>query len=195
MSDTSLVRGADGASLDERDDAGLIEACLDGDAGAFDLFVVRHRRHVYQLCYRFVANPEDASDLSQEVFLRAFRALRGFRGQSSAGTWLHRIAVNVCLSRLSVKRPPTEAIDLRDHVDTRSESPAERLMRAERDQRVRDAVARLPDRQRASLILRVYHDMTHQEIAASLGTSVGAAKANVFHALRNLKRLLTREDG
>src|SRR4051812_35874948 len=67
-------------ALDER---ALVEACLDGEAGAFDLIVERHRRSVYLLCYRFVSNHEDASDLSQDVFLRAYRGLRSFRGQAS----------------------------------------------------------------------------------------------------------------
>src|SRR5256885_3451703 len=86
----------------------VIEACLAGRTGAFDLIVERHRRNVYQLCYRFVSNHEDASDLSQDVFIRAFRGLRSFRGQSSLGTWLYRIGVNVCLNRVSVKSLRTE---------------------------------------------------------------------------------------
>jgi RNA polymerase sigma-70 factor (ECF subfamily) len=177
-------------ALADHPDAQLVEACLTGQPGAFDLIVERHRRAVYQLCYRFVANHEDAMDLSQDVFLRAFRALGGFRGQSSLGTWLHRIGVNVCLNRVSVKQPLIEPLEARAHVDTRTESPSERVLRAERAVRVRDAVAQLPDKQRAALVLRVYQELTHQEIASALGTSVGAAKASVFHALRNLKRLL-----
>src|SRR5512132_4417663 len=96
--------GAPRSSLDER---ALVEAALAGQAGAFDLIVERHRRAVYQLCYRFVGNHEDASDLSQDVFLRAFRGLRRFRGQSSIATWLYRIGVNVCLNRLNAKTPLT----------------------------------------------------------------------------------------
>src|SRR5215211_1633118 len=76
-------------ALDRLGEAALVEACLAGRPGAFDLIVERHRRDVYQLCYRFVPNHEDASDLSQEVFLRAFRALGRFRGQASLGTWLY----------------------------------------------------------------------------------------------------------
>jgi RNA polymerase sigma-70 factor (ECF subfamily) len=174
-------------------DAELVRACLDGRPAAFDVIVQRHRRAVYQLCYRFVSNHEDASDLTQEVFLRAFRALQGFRGQASFATWLYRIGVNVCLNRAAAKRPASEPIDSRSHVDLRAESPADRMLRAERDARVREAVAQLPAKQRAALVLRVYQEMTHQEIASALGTSVGAAKANVFHALRNLKRLLGKE--
>lgn len=174
-------------------DADLARACLDGQTGAFDLLVERHRRVVYRVCYRFVSNHEDASDLSQEVFLRAYRALGRFRGDASLTTWLYRIATNVCLNRVSAKRLPVEPIDAASDVDTREESAPEGLLRAERAVRVREAVAQLPEKQRAALVLRVYEDMTHQEIASTLGTSVGAAKANVFHALRNLKRLLGEE--
>src|SRR5438045_8239011 len=125
------------ATLDER---ALVEACLSNQAGAFDLIVERHRRSVYMLCYRFVGNHEDASDLSQDVFLRAYRGLRSFRGQSSLGTWLYRIGVNVCLNRVSVKAPPIESIDARQHLDTKTESASDRLLRDERAARVRDAV-------------------------------------------------------
>jgi RNA polymerase sigma-70 factor (ECF subfamily) len=177
-------------ALGELSEADLIAACQAGRPGAFDLVVERHRRAVYQLCYRFVGNHEDASDLSQDVFLRAFRGLRRFRGQSSLGTWLYRIGVNVCLNRVGAARLATEPLEGRQHVDDRNESASERLLREERAARVRAAVARLPRKQRAALILRVYQEMSHQEIADTLGSSVGAVKANVFHALQNLKKLL-----
>ena len=153
------------ASLADLSEAALIDACRAGRAGAFDVVVERHRRSVYQLCYRFVGNHEDASDLSQDVFLRAYKGLRSFRGQSSLATWLYRIGVNVCLNRVSASAPVdkmTEPIEERQYVDTRSESPADHLLRAERDARVRAAIAELPRKQRATLILRVYHEMSHQ---------------------------------
>src|SRR5258706_566844 len=180
------------ADLDER---ALVEACLDGTAGAFDLIVERHRRPVYLLCFRFVGNHEDASDLSQDVFLRAYRGLRSFRGQSSLGTWLYRIGVNVCLNRVSTKTPQLESIEAQQHIDTRTESASEGVLRTERAARVRAAIAELPRKQRATLILRMYHEMSHQEIAEVLGSSVGAVKANFFHALGNLKKLLGDEVG
>ncbi|MEQ1728627.1 MAG: sigma-70 family RNA polymerase sigma factor [Vicinamibacterales bacterium] len=168
----------------------LIAAVLDGRPGAFDLIVERHRRPVYQICYRFMGNHEDASDLSQDVFLRAYRGLKNFKGNAALGTWLHRIAVNTCLNRVAVKTPKSEPLEETQHVDTTSETPTERLLRDERAVRVRAAVAKLPAKQRAALILRTYREKSHQEIADTLGTSVGAAKANVFHALQNLKKLL-----
>src|ERR1700741_725953 len=75
------------AGLSGLDASALVAACLAGHPGAFDVIVERHRRPVYQLCYRYVANHEDASDLAQDVFVRAYRGLRNFRGQSSLGTW------------------------------------------------------------------------------------------------------------
>jgi RNA polymerase sigma-70 factor (ECF subfamily) len=182
------------AGLSELDEDALIEASVAGRPGAFDLIVERHRRAVYQLCYRFVGNHEDASDLAQDVFVRAYRGLRKFRGQSSLATWLHRIAVNVSLNRVGTKVPPHEPIDAHQFVDQHAESPSDRLVRAEQAARVRAAIAQLPPKQRATLIMRLYQDMSHQEIADALGTSVGAAKANLFHALGNLKKLL-REPG
>src|SRR5712692_8136098 len=178
------------AELDER---ALVDACLANNPGAFDVIVERHRRSVYQLCYRFVGNHEDASDLSQDVFLRAFRGLRNFRGQSSLATWLYRIGVNVCLNRVSAKTLVSESIEERQFVDERAESPSDRVLKAERSARVRAAIAQLPRKQRATLILRTYHEMSHQEIADVLGSSVGAVKANFFHALGNLKKLLGEE--
>jgi RNA polymerase sigma-70 factor (ECF subfamily) len=183
--------------LADLSEAALIEACLAGRSGAFDLVVERHRRSVYQLCRRFVGNHEDASDLSQDIFVRAYKGLRSFRGQSSLATWLYRIGVNVCLNRVSAKAPlekMTEAIEDRQYVDTRNESASERLLKEERRARVRAAIAELPRKQRATLILRMYHEMSHQEIADVLGSSVGAVKANFFHALGNLKKQLGSED-
>jgi RNA polymerase sigma-70 factor, ECF subfamily len=176
--------------LAELSEAALVDACLGGNSAAFDLIVERHRRPVYQLCCRFVRNHEDASDLSQEVFLRAYRGLRRFRGHSSLATWLYRIGVNVCLSRVAAKRPLTESLGEQQHVDTRIESASDSLLKQERSARVRAAIAQLPRKQRVTLILRMYHEMSHQEIAQVLGSSVGAVKANFFHALGNLKKQL-----
>ena len=178
--------------LNGLDDPELVRACLEGQREAFDVVVERHRRSVYRLCYRFVSNHEDASDLAQEVFLRAYRGLKGFKGQSSLATWLYRIGVNVCLSRVSAKTPATEPLDARPH-EAPGDDPASTLLRSERTARVRTAIAQLPRKQRATLILRVYQELSHREIAQILGSSVGAVKANFFHALGTLKKILESE--
>ena len=171
-------------------DEALVEASLSGVADAFDVLVTRHRRAVYHVCYRFVNNHEDAADLTQDTFVRAWKALASFRGQARFLTWVHRIAVNVSLNKVSLKTPRGEAMDFDAMADTREPAPGQSLVVAERQALVRAAVAALPPRQRAALILRTYHELSHQEVADIVGTSVGAVKANVFHALANLKKHL-----
>jgi RNA polymerase sigma-70 factor (ECF subfamily) len=182
-------------------DSDLVAAALAGDHAAFGLIVERHGRNVYQLCYRFTGDHADASDLTQDVFIRAYRSLRTFRGHAALGTWLYRIAVNVSLNRLAkrstvspagTRLQPLESLSRgqRARVASDAESPTETLLRGEEAARVRAAIARLPKKQRATLILRVYHELPHEEIARILGSSVGAVKANFFHALKNLRKLL-----
>lgn len=177
----------------ERDDQALVAAAREGDTEAFAGIVERHRRAVYQVCYRFVNNHEDASDLAQETFVRAWKGLPNFKGEAALSTWLYRIAVNVSLNTVSARRLPTEPLASDRFVDRTADVPGDSLRREEREQAVRRAIAELPEKQRATLILRAYHDMSHQEIADVLGSSVGAVKANFFHALANLKKILGSE--
>ncbi len=175
------------------DDRELARAAVAGDREAFSLLVERHQRTVFQLCYRFVGRQEEARDLAQDVFVRAWRGLRGFKEQSAFSTWLYRIGVNVCLNRVTAKAPRLDAMEPLDEAaraDTRTEDPSEGIDRSRRAALVRIAIAKLPPKQRATLVLRVYHELPHERIAEILGSSVGASKANFFHALANLKKLL-----
>jgi RNA polymerase sigma-70 factor, ECF subfamily len=172
------------------DDRALVQACLGGRREAFDVIVERHQRHVYHLCYRFAGNHEDASDLAQDVFIRAYRGLHSFKGHSAFSTWLYRIGVNVCLNRVGSRAPKSTVLEIGDMPDHRGECADTALLRGERAAEVRAAIARLPKKQRTALILRVYHDLPHDQIAEIVGSSAGAVKANVFHALANLKKLL-----
>ena len=181
-------------SFVDLDDSALVAASAAGQREAFDVIVERHRRTVYQVCYRFVNNHEDASDLAQDAFVRAWRGLKTFKGQSALSTWLYRIAINVCLNRVNAKTAKTEPIDSTAHIaDVRIEGASHAMIREERAVAVRKAIASLPTKQRATLIMRTYHDMSHQQIADVLGSSVGAVKANFFHALANLKKILGTE--
>ena len=184
------VADADIETLRVADDRTLIQAFLNGHRDAFDVIVERHRKQIYQLCYRFLGNHEDAADLTQDVFVRAFKGLRSFKGDSALGTWLYRVGVNVCLNRVALKTPKLESIEPEQHVDQRTPDAHEMVARGERAVVVRRAIAKLPPKQRATLVLRIYQEMSHEEIATVLGSSVGAVKANFFHALGNLKRLL-----
>lgn len=180
--------------LAELEDVELVTAAAAGNRDAFDVIVERHRRVVYQVCYRFMNNHEDASDLAQDAFVRAWKGMQSFKGEAALSTWLHRIAVNVCLNRVSAKKQATRPLDASEPIeDLRIEGAQQKLLREERAVAVRNAIANLPEKQRATLILRTYHDLSHQQIADMLGSSVGAVKANFFHALNNLKKILGTE--
>jgi RNA polymerase sigma-70 factor (ECF subfamily) len=170
----------------------LVRACQAGDRAAFDRLVERHQRDVYRLCFRYLGNHEDANDLAQETFLRAWRSLGRFRGDSALSTWLYRIAVNACLNHRAGRRPPMQELDER-FADPGAGAQAG-VESADEARRVREAVAQLPEKQRATLILKVYQDLTHEEVAGVLGATVGTAKSNLFHALANLRRLLGAGD-
>jgi RNA polymerase sigma-70 factor (ECF subfamily) len=173
------------------EDRADIEACRGGDREAFDRLAERYQRDVYRLCYRYVNNHSDASDLAQEVLLKAFKAIGRFRGDSAFSTWLYRIAVNTCLNFRATRRLPSEPLE--SDVADATRGVADRLEQDELSAQVRDAVARLPEKQRATLILKIYHDLTHEEVAQVLGSTVGTVKANLFHALANLRKVMGRE--
>jgi RNA polymerase sigma-70 factor, ECF subfamily len=175
------------------DDRAAVAASQRGERQAFDVLVEKYQRDIYRLCYRYVNDHQDANDMAQEVFVKAYRALGRFRGDSSFSTWLYRIAVNTCLNFRASRRPP--AVELPDALPDRAPGALESLERDERSRLVREAVSRLPEKQRATLILKVYHELTHEEVAMILGSSVGTVKANVFHALGNLRKMLASETG
>ena len=191
---TRSVTSAPGSTdLADAADPVLVAAFQAGHQAAFDVIVTRHQRHVYQICYRFVGNHEDAADLAQDVFVRAYRGLRKFKGDSALGTWLYRVAVNTSLNKVSAKKPAMESIDRDEHVpqiEAKTEHPDASLMRQEDAARVRNAIRLLPPKQRATLVLRMYRDLPHEQIAAILNSSVGAVKANFFHAMANLRKHL-----
>lgn len=180
-------RGVPSLARMRHDDREDVLACQRGEREAFERLVARYQRDVYRLCYRYVNNHHDADDMAQETFLKAYRAIRAFRGDSAFATWLYRIAVNTCLNFRASRKP--EPID---SVETVTVTPAvvDELALEERRRLVREAVQRLPEKQKTTLILKIYHELTHEEVATIVGSTVGTVKANLFHALGNLRKLL-----
>ena len=179
-----------GAELERKAERDAIAASKRGEREAFDVLVARYQRPIYRLCYRYVNNHDDANDLAQEAFLKAWRAISRFRGESAFSTWLYRIAVNACLNFRARRRPETRELD-QTLVDPQPGAEW-RMERQDDATQVRAAVSRLPDKQRATLILKLFHDLTHEEVAGILGSSVGTVKANLFHALANLRKRLNQ---
>ena len=174
------------------DEGRLVEACLAGHREAFDIIVERHQRRVYQLCYRFVSNHEDASDLVQDVFVRAWQKLSLFRGDSAFSTWLHRLAVNVVLNaRKSEGRQRRRfgADDAEEEDEFQVAVPAASTGEAID---LEAAIALLPPGARRVFVLHDVQGYKHEEIAEMLDITAGGSKAQLHRARMLLREALDR---
>ncbi len=179
------------------DEAELVQRCAGGDDAACGELVAQHQRMVYQLAFHLLGNREEALDLSQEVFLRVFRTVGSFRGQSSLRTWLFRIVVNQARNRQRWwrRRRLSDQVSLDQHVVDHGEprqpgddaSPDRVLARKQTARRLWDALDRLPFDQRTAIVLREFDGLSYDEIAFSLDIAVGTVKSRLTrarHALR-----------
>ncbi len=170
-------------------DLALITRLRQGDQSAFDTLVRQHQKALFRLAYRMTRNADDAKDISQEAFLRAYRGLEAFDGRSSLSTWLYRITVNLCLSHLKHHRPSGEDT-LIENTPDRSTQPLEELEERERLRALGEAVAALPPQQQATLLLRVHHGLPYREIAEIMESPEGTVRVNYFHAVAKLRTQL-----
>lgn len=170
-----------------------VQAAQAGDQAAFSSLVVRFQRDVYGKAFSILKNHQDADDVVQETFLRVFRALPGFRFESSFRTWLITITTRQALNYLDRMRRQQESLD---PTEEGLEHPALRIeetqMSALLDQESRrllqEALPKLPKRQKEALTLKLTRDWKYEQIAREMGTSVGSVKAHIFHAIQNLSR-------
>lgn len=175
------------------DEVELVAAAKGGDRSAFDELVKATYVDVYTQAFRITQNEEDARDVAQEAYLRAFHSLKRFRGDSRFSTWMYRITAN-CASTLVTKRSKgrhQELVSEESAVDERPESSPELMAEADfmRD-RLKDALAELPPRLRAVVVLRDVYDLPHEAIASELGISQEAAKVRLHRARRKLRERL-----
>ena len=169
-------------------DNSLVERYLAGDMTAFDELMIRYERQIYRVCYRFVNNRDDAMDLAQEVFIKAFEHLANFRRESSMKTWLYRIAMNHCINH--VKKNAREFVEITEGIgSTRSSVHADMEDQEQREQ-FRILVKRLPPKQKAILEMRINEQLSYEEIASMSGRSISTIKASVFFALEKLRKLV-----
>jgi len=183
-------------------DEELVARSIRGDADSFNELILRWERPIYALAYRTIGREEDARDVCQETFLRAFRALPGFRGQAKFSSWLYRIALNLCRDwmrkerRTPVVQAPEDAdlLDLAAAVEP-SESIEELVFRKDLSRRVELAMAKLPEEQRTAIILKEYHGMTFQEIADLAGCPLSTVKTRLYQGLTVLRRELAKTTG
>lgn len=160
----------------------LIDACKRGESGAFDELVRTTHRAVYSLVFRIVGNPDDAADVTQDVYLRVWRGMRGFRGDANAATWLYRIAANTALTFLRRRNRggPTEQIE-----DVEVPVPDGTAQRDDAAM-LEKALSVLPVQQRAVVVLKDIYGWSCEEIASEMGTTEGAIKVRLFRARQRL---------
>src|SRR5262245_33840397 len=169
-------------------DAELVDRYLAGDTSAFDELMIRYERQIYRVCYRFVENREDAMDLAQEVFIKAFEHLGSFRRESSLKTWLYRIAMNHCINH--VKKHSQDFVEVTEYTGSVHATVQSQLEDREQRDQFRRLVKQLPPKQKAILELRINEQLSYEEIARISGRSVSTIKASVFFALEKMRKLV-----
>ncbi|MBV9673474.1 MAG: sigma-70 family RNA polymerase sigma factor [Verrucomicrobia bacterium] len=182
-------------------DADLVKRCQKGDSTAYDQLVMRYRSKVYAMIYGMVQNEQDAWDLAQEGFVKAWRSIHRFKGQSSFYTWLYRIMTNVTIDTLRRKGYKTSAefddriapTDVEPGSRTTpaiSPSPSKKLEQGEVKQRIDEAIAKLTPEHRAVIIMKEIEDLQYSEIAKILGCSIGTVMSRLFYARKKLQGYL-----
>jgi RNA polymerase sigma-70 factor (ECF subfamily) len=181
-----------GAGPDRHDELALVERCRQGDLAAFEEIYRTHSGRLYSVACRLVGNQADAEDLLQDIFLTAHRKLDSFRGDSALGTWLYRLATNLCLDHLRSKA--VRASQLTDALDDEpglADGPSRTLAdRTVTRMDLERALAKLPEGCRAAFVLHDIQGLEHREVAEVLGVAEGTSKSQVHKARLRLRALL-----
>jgi RNA polymerase sigma-70 factor (ECF subfamily) len=181
------------------EDPQLVRLAQKGDSEAFEELVARHRDKIYARAYTMMRNEDEALDLSQEAWIKAWQRLVQFQGDSSFATWMTRIVINLCLDQLRrQKRMRSESIDEMDEesggVERQMEpviiNPTERLERGELRKRIDAALEKLSHEHRTVLVLHEFEEMEYKEIAKTMGCSIGTIMSRLFYARRRMAGLL-----
>ncbi len=184
-------------------EAQIVRRVLEGDVNAFEDLVTEHEKGVYAIAQRMTGNAEDAADMTQETFIKAYNSLSAFRGDSKFSVWLYRIATNVCLDFLrSRSRKPTVSLSVEDDdgeetqldIADESQSPEQLLERGLTRDAVRRGLKSLSPEYRQILLLREIQGLSYEEIAEALALEVGTVKSRIFRARKRLCAFLL-EDG
>ena len=181
------------------DDRQLVARVQKGDKRAFDLLVLKYQSRILALVVRFVQDSHEAQDVTQEAFVKAYRALGNFRGDSAFYTWLYRIAINTAKNYLVSRnrRPPASGVDAQDaeffegdHALKNIDSPERLLLRDEIDKTVQDSIGKLPEDLRVALTLREYEGLSYEDIAAVMQCPVGTVRSRIFRAREAVDKAL-----
>ena len=173
------------------DDVAAVAKARDGDQDAFRGLVERHSRSIYRLAYRMTGRPEDAEDVVQDTFVRAYRQLGRFEARSNFATWLYRIGFNCAIDymRARPKRETVETHDTLDQMTRENVNPSmdDLVYAGEIGERVQTALGGLSAQERAAFLMRHYHGCSIEEICQSLGLKTNAAKHSIFRAVKKMR--------
>lgn len=183
----------------QQTDEELVRSASRGDTDAFNALVARWEVPIHALAYRVLGRDEDARDVCQEAFLRAYRGLSRFKGKAQFSSWLYRIALNLCNDRLRrerrvafVQSPDDFESTDRAAVDPINETVEDLIIRRETGRAVQQAMALLPPEQRTVIVLKQYHDLTFREIAELVGCPLSTVKTRLYQGLSVLRKHLER---
>ena len=185
-----------------KEEGAIIQRVLAGEAEAFETLVLANQRKVYHLCLRMTGNQEDAEDLAQEAFLKAFQNLESFKGESGFGPWLYRLASNVCIDHLRrEKRREKSSLTYLDDAGVAVEielpderfSPAVALDKRQVQERVQQGLDALTSEHRSILVLRELSGLSYDEIGSALGLSAGTVKSRISRARLALTKILVHD--
>lgn len=183
-------------------DIGLIQKCQEGSLEAFDELVLKYHKKVFNVAYRLLNNYDEANDIAQDVFVRAFRAIKGFRFQAHLFTWLYRITVNLCKNRIKVlarERRRTTSLDepiiteegqMNRQVAQDKPLPSDELINKERQELIARALASLQDEFKTAVVLRDIEGLDYAEIARILKINIGTVKSRLHRARMLLQEKL-----
>jgi len=172
-------------------DQALVERVQKGDKQAFDVLVLKYQNKIIQLIYRYVHDPDEAKDVAQEAFIKAYKAIDRFRGDSAFYTWIYRIAINTAKNHLvaSSRRPPKNDIDAQDAEQYEGAmglkeyaTPERLLLRDEIKAVIARAIDELPDDLRTAIILRELEGLSYEEIAETMECPIGTVRSRIFRA-------------
>jgi RNA polymerase sigma factor (sigma-70 family) len=166
----------------------LVKLVKAGEVEPFDELVRRHQIKIHDLCYKMVRNYDDARDLAQETFLKAYRKINKFDGRSKFTTWLYRVAVNTCLNFIKKRRPTEEIFE--EMAGSSKDDPAQIYRKKRLHDVILQAVTKLPKVQKAVFTLRTLEDLSYQEVSTILKKPVSTIKVNHHLAVKNLRNYL-----
>lgn len=174
------------------EDLELLEKIKKGDIASFETLIEKYQKAVFNIIFKYTNNSEESKDMAQEVFIRVYKGISGFKGESKFFSWLYRVVVNVCLKYRENEAKHKNQIPIEDctQKDTKLKTPCEISIQKEMQEFIQNAISKLPCDQKIALILTKFNGLSYEEASKILGTSIPALKSRLHRALLKMEELL-----